>query len=39
MIHASWTNTKELDKIKKQLNRDFEKVGDWLVDNKLSTKY
>ena len=28
MIHASWTNTKELDKIKKQFNRDFEKVGD-----------
>ena len=28
MIHASWTNTKELDEIKKQLNRDFENIGD-----------
>ena len=33
MIHASWTNTKELDKIKKQLNRDFENIADLWITN------
>ena len=30
---------KELDEIKKQLNKDFENIYDWLVDNKLSIHF
>ena len=30
---------KELDKIEKQLNKDFENICDWFVDNKLSIHF
>ena len=30
---------KEVDKIEKQLNKDFENICDWFVDNKLSIHF
>ena len=30
---------KEVDEIEKQLNKDFENICDWFVDNKLSTHF
>ena len=30
---------KEVDKIEKHLNKDFENVCDWLVDNKLTIHF
>ena len=30
---------KEVDKIEKQLNKDFENICDWFVDKKLSTPF
>ena len=30
---------KEVDEIEKHLNKDFENICDWFVDNKLSTHF
>ena len=30
---------RDVNKIKKQLNKDFENVSDWFVDNKLSIHF
>ena len=30
---------KEVDEIEKHLNKDFENICDWFVDNKLSTRF
>lgn len=30
---------KEVDEIEKQLNKDFENICDWFVDNKLSINF
>ena len=30
---------KEVDKIEKHLNKDFENICDWLMDNKLSIHF
>ena len=38
MIHALSVNTKILMKLK-QLNKDFESICDWFVDNKLSIRF
>ena len=38
MIHALSVNTKILMKLK-QLNKDFESICDWFVDNKLSIHF
>ena len=39
MIHVSRTNTKLKIEIKKQLNKDFENICDWFVDNKLNIHF
>ena len=39
MTHASCTNIEMPKKIEKQLNRNFENVCNWFVDNKLSIHF
>ena len=38
-IHVLCSNIKNLQKIEKVLNNDFENIGDWFVDNKLSIHF
>ena len=39
MSHVSCTNIKTLEKLKKNLNEDFEIICGWFVDNKLSIHF
>ena len=40
MTHVSCTNIKMLNKLKKpEINKDFENIYDWFVDNKLSKHF
>ena len=39
MIHDFCGQHKDINKIEKQLNKDFESICDWFVDNKLSIHF
>ena len=39
MSHVLCTNIKTLEKLKKNLNEDFEIICRWFVDNKLSIHF
>ena len=38
MTHVSCTN-RDVKETEKQLNKDFENICDWFIDNKLSTHF
>ena len=39
MIHDFCGQHKDINEIEKQLNKDFESICDWFVDNNLSTHF
>ena len=39
MIHDFCGQHKDINEIEKQLNKDFESICDWFVDNKLSIHF